>query len=156
MTKQQPMAITTCRVSTIEQEENNSLVRQAAAVQRAANELEAVIPEDGQWSGSVSSKVGKNVNRKDLKEMLEYCKKHPAVKYLIVHEVDRFMRSIKELFYFEVEFEKVGVMVWYASQPDLNTDDYKAKLFKALEAFKGEASNVERISKSIDGHTDAL
>ena len=150
------LAITTCRVSTPEQVDNNSLGRQADAVVRAATELGATIPEDGQWSGNVSSKAGTNVKRKDLKQMLEYCKKHPQVRYLIVHEVDRFMRSIKELFYFEVEFEKLGVQVWYASQPELNTNDYKSKLFKALEAFKGETSNVERITKSIDGQTDAL
>lgn len=149
-------AITTCRVSTPEQIENNSLNRQEEAVLRAANELGAYIPPDGQWSGSVSSKAGTNINRKDLKAMLDYCKKHPQVKYLLVHEVDRFMRSVKELFYFEVEFEKLGVKVWYASQPELNQDDYHAKLLKALEAFKGEGSNVERQKKSIDGQTTAL
>jgi DNA invertase Pin-like site-specific DNA recombinase len=153
----QTLAITTCRVSTPEQVENNSLGRQAEAVVSAAKELEAVIPEDGQWSGSVSSKAGTNINRKDLKEMLDYCKKHSQVKYLIVHEVDRFMRSVDELFYFEVLFRaEVGVKIIYASQPELNTDDYKAKLFKALEAFKGEGSNVERQKKSIDGQTTAL
>lgn len=153
----QILAITTCRVSTPEQEQNNSLGRQAEAVKQAAIELNAIIPDDGQWSGSVSSKVGNNVHRKDLKAMLDYCKKHPTVRYLIVHEVDRFMRSIDELFYFEVLFRKeVGVKIIYASQPDLNTDDYKTKLFKALEAFKGEASNVERITKSIAGQVDAL
>jgi DNA invertase Pin-like site-specific DNA recombinase len=153
----QILAITTCRVSTPEQEENNSLNRQAEAVKQAAKELGATIPQDGQWSGSVSSKVGNNVNRKDLKEMLDYCKKHPQVKYLLVHEVDRFMRSVDELFYFEVRFRnEVGVKIIYASQPELNTDDYRAKLFKALEAFKGETSNVERINKSIAGQTDAL
>lgn len=153
----QTLAITTCRVSTPEQEENNSLGRQAEAVKRAAIELDAVIPEDGQWSGSVSSKTGKNVDRKDLKEMLAYCKKHPSVKYLLVHEVDRFMRSVDELFYFEVRFKhEVGVKIIYASQPELNTSDHNAKLLKALEAFKGEASNVERIKKSIDGQVDAL
>lgn len=153
----QILAITTCRVSTPEQEENNSLGRQAESVREAAKELGAVIPEDGQWSGSVSSKVGKNVHRKDLKEMLDYCKKHPSVKYLLVHEVDRFMRSVDELFYFEVRFRtEVGVKIIYVSQPDLNTDDHKTKLFKALEAFKAETSNVERINKSIEGQTDAL
>jgi DNA invertase Pin-like site-specific DNA recombinase len=153
----QILAITTCRVSTPEQEENNSLDRQAEAVKRAAAELGAIIPEDGQWSGSVSSKVGNNVKRKDLREMIDYCKEHASVKYLIVHEVDRFMRSVDELFYFEVRFrEEVGVKIIYASQPELNTNDHKAKLFKALEAFKGEVSNVERIAKSIDGQTDAL
>ncbi len=153
----QIFAITTCRVSTPEQEENNSLGRQAEAVKKAARDLDATIPDNGQWSGSVSSKVGNNVDRKDLREMLDYCKKYPQVKYLLVHEVDRFMRSVDELFYFEVRFRnEVGVKIIYASQPQLNTDDHNAKLFKALEAFKGEASNVERISKSIAGQTDAL
>ncbi len=151
------LAITTCRVSTPEQELNGSLNRQAEAVIEMANELEATIPEDGQWSGSVSSKSGTNVNRNDLKQMLEYCRKNRNVKYLIVHEVDRFMRSVDELFYFEVDFrEEVGVKIIYASQPELNTNDYHSKLLKALEAFKGEGSNVERIRKSISGDTDAL
>jgi DNA invertase Pin-like site-specific DNA recombinase len=153
----QILAITTCRVSTPEQLENNSLNRQAVAVIEAAKALGAIIPDDGQWSGSVSSKSGTNVKRKDLKEMLDYCKKHPLVKYLLVHEVDRFMRSVDELFYFEVLFrEEVGVKVWYASQPELNTNDHNTKLLKAFEAFKGEGSNVERQSKSIGGQTAAL
>ncbi len=150
------LAITTCRVSTPEQEENGSLDRQAKAVLEAAEQLNVDIPTDGQWSGSVSSLAGKNVNRHDLKEMTDYCKRNKRVKYLIVHEVDRFMRSLKELFYFEVEFEKLGVKVWYASQPELNTGDHNSKLLKAFEAFKAEGSNVERQNKSIAGQTTAL
>jgi len=149
-------AITTCRVSTPEQVANNSLKRQAEATLKAAEELGAYIPDDGQWSGNVSSKAGTNVNRKDIKDMLTYCRKHPQVKYLIVHEVDRFMRSVDELFHFEVEFRKLGVKVWYASQPELNTDNINAKLFKALKAFEGEGSNEERQKKSVDGDVDAL
>lgn len=151
------LAITTCRVSSPEQMESNSLDRQRDAVLDAAKKLGATIPEDGQWSGSVSSKAGTNTRRKDLVEMLEYCKRNPRVKYLIVHEVDRFMRSLDELFYFEVTFrETVGVTIYYASQPELNNGDYYSKLLKALEAFKGEGSNVERQKKSIDGQTKAL
>lgn len=150
-------AITTCRVSTPEQIKNGSLRRQAEAVTKAAKELGVIIPADGQWSGSVSSKAGTNTKRKDLKEMLDYCKKHHQVKYLLVHEVDRFMRSVDELFYFEVLFKtEVGVKIYYASQPELNTDDYKSKLFKALEVFKAEGSNVERTTKSISGQATAL
>ena len=152
----QILAITTCRVSTPEQMENHSLERQAKAVVDAATELDAVIPDDGQWSLSVSSKAGTNVSRKDLREMLEYCKSHPQVRYLIVHEVDRFMRSVDELFHYEVLFREFGVTVWYASQPELNTGEVYAKLLKALEAFKGEGSNLERHKKSIDGDKMAL
>lgn len=152
----QEFAITTCRVSSVEQLQSNSLNRQQRAVVTAASELGVVIPDDGQWSGSVSSKAGTNIHRKDLHEMLEYCRKNKAVKYLIVDEVDRFMRSVKELFYYEVEFEKLGVKVWYATQPDLNSDDHTAKLLKAIEVFKAEGTNVERQNKSIKGQTDAL
>ncbi len=149
-------AITTCRISSPEQKENGSLDRQVKAVRLAAKELGAVIPEDGQWSGSISSKAGTNIEREDLKEMLDYCKRNPDVKYLIVHELDRFMRSIEEMFYFTVEFKKLGVTIWYASQPELNTSDHNAKLLKALEAFKSEGSNVERIKRSTDGLADVL
>lgn len=151
-----PLAITTCRVSTDEQLKSNSLQRQARSVEEAAKQLGAIIPQDGQWSGSVSSKAGSNVKRKDIREMLEYVKKNRRVKYLIVHKVDRFMRSIKELFYFEVKFELLGVKIWYAGEPELNTDDIEAKQKKAEKVFRAEASNAERQEKSIEGLEGAL
>src|SRR5438552_2834367 len=105
-----PLAIATCRVSSFEQLESNSLNRQEQSVIEAAKYLNVTIPKDGLWSGNVSSKEGRNYTRKDLRAMLDYCKKNPAVQYLIVDEIDRFMRSIDEMFYYEVEFRnKVGV-----------------------------------------------
>ncbi len=50
------LAIVNCRVSSTEQLENNSLNRQRDAVLKAAENLGVKIPEDGWWSGSVSSK----------------------------------------------------------------------------------------------------
>ena len=79
-------AITNCRVSSDKQLKSGSLSHQAEAVKKAAKELGVVIPPDGQWSGSVSSKRGKNLERKDINEMLAFCKKHhPKVKYLIIN-----------------------------------------------------------------------
>jgi DNA invertase Pin-like site-specific DNA recombinase len=153
----QNLAIVTCRVSSNEQLESNSLNRQEKSVREAALFLGVSIPLDGVWSGSVSSKSGKNFSRKDLDDMLTYCKHHPSVKYLIVDEIDRFMRSIDEMFYFEVLFrESVGVKIWYAGDPALNSDDPLTKLRRAMEAFKAEGSNLERQIKSIKGQTDAL
>jgi hypothetical protein len=144
------LAIASCRVSSIEQLDSNSLNRQAESVYAAAKHLGVTIPPDGIWSGSVSSKAGLNYKRKDLREMLAYCKKNPAVKYLIVDEIDRFMRSM-------VEFKnKVGVKVWYAGDPELNSDNPTTKLLRALDAFKAEGSNLERQTKSIVGQTAAL
>lgn len=101
MTKQ-ILAIANCRVSSDEQLKNNSLSRQKKAVITAAAKLGVHIPDDGWWEGSVSSKRGGNLKRKDIQAMLEYCKKHPAVKYLLVDEPDRFMRSVDEAIYYEV------------------------------------------------------
>lgn len=81
------LAIANYRVSSDEQLLNNSLARQEESVLRAANDLGVEIIRT--WSGSVSSKKGSNVNRKDLEEMLEVCKKDRRIKYVIIDELDR-------------------------------------------------------------------
>lgn len=145
------LAITNCRVSTKEQEQNGSLSRQQASVMTAAKKLGATIPEDGQWSGSVSSRAGKNLKRKDLQEMLAYCKKHKNVKYCIIDEPDRFMRSGAEAFYFEIEFRKLGVQVHYACDDELNGTGAHASLLKFFKLYEGESSNEERSRKAMAG-----
>ena len=149
-------AIAVCRVSTPEQLENNSLNRQREAVIRAAEELNVTIPSDGWWSGNVSSLRGKNVDRPDLKEMVKRCKKDKRIRYVIVDEPDRFMRSINEAAYFEVVFQQLGVTVWYASDPELNKGDLSSKLLKFTKYLSAEGSNEERQNKSIAGQTKAL
>ncbi len=152
------LAIASCRVSTLEQKKNNnSLNRQWESVLKSAESLGATIPKDAVWSGNVSSKRGKNYNRKDVREMLAYCKKHRNVKYLIIDEPDRFMRSIEEAFYWEVEFQnQVGVKIWYACDDQLNTDDMTAKLMRFMKYFVAEGSNEERIKKAINGGKKAI
>ncbi len=143
-------AIALCRVSTAEQKaEGHSLQRQGENVIKAAKELAVEIA--GTWSIDQSSRAGKNLKRKDLAEMLAYCREHKRVKYLIVDEVDRFMRDIKYFYHFEAEFEKLGVTVWYASQPELNSNNMMAKLNKLFLVFRAEASNDERQSKTLNG-----
>jgi DNA invertase Pin-like site-specific DNA recombinase len=122
----------------------------------AAQKLEVIIPSDGWWSGSVSSKRGTNVNRKDLQEMIDRCKKDRRIKYAIVDEPDRFMRSIDEAAFFEVTFRQLGVTVWYASDPELNKGDLASKLLKFTKYLSAEGSNEERQTKSISGQTKAL
>lgn len=152
----QVLAIASCRVSSVEQLSNNSLKTQKEAVIRASERLGATIPVDGWWSGNQSSKRGQNLNRKDIQEMRAYCKKDPRVKFLIVSEPDRFMRSIEEAMYLEMAFKLMGVRVWYANDEDLNNDDLPAKLMKFMKYFVAEGSNNERISKSINGQVQAL
>ncbi len=150
-------AITTCRVSTVkQQDENHSLSRQEESVLAAAKRLGVTIPEDGQWSCAVSSKKGRNIHRKDLAEMLAYCKKHKRVKYCIVDEPDRFMRSISEAYYFEVEFGKLGVTVYYACDEILNGNDSAAKVMRFMRYFTAETSNDERERKTRAGFAKAI
>jgi len=155
MTKQ-TFAIALCRVSSTEQLENNSLNRQRDAVLKAAQELDVTIPDAYWWSGSISSKQGTNIRRKDLQEALSLCKKDKRIKYVIVDEPDRFMRSINEAAFFEVTFDMLGVKVWYASDPELNKGDLASKLLKFTKYLSAEGSNEERQHKSIAGQTKAL
>lgn len=152
----QALAIALCRVSSNEQLENNSLNRQRDAVYKAAQELGVIIPEEYWWSGSVSSKRGTNTKRRDLQEVIERCKKDKRIKFLIVDEPDRFMRSIDEAAFFEVTFRELGVTVWYASDPELNKGNLAAKLLKFTKYLSAEGSNEERQNKSISGQTKAI
>ena len=148
------LAIALCRVSTPEQLANNSLNRQDEAVEKCAKELGVEIVR--KWSGDVSTKRGKNLKRTDLKEMLEACRKNKRIKYLLIDEPDRFMRSIDEAFYFEVEFSKHNVKVWYASDPELNSDNHMARFMRFLKYFTAEGSNEERMKKSVSGGQKSL
>ncbi len=151
------LAIALCRVSSVEQLQNNSLNQQKGNVLKAAEKLGATIPNDGVWEGQVSSKVGVNFNRKDLLQMFDYCKKHSAVKYLIVQEVDRFMRSPDEQTYWYVRFwYELRVRVWFADKPELNEETHVASLLRYMEGWRAAGSNEERKNKSINGQTAAL
>ncbi len=153
---QQKQAIALCRVSTPEQRKNNSLNRQKESVLKASRELGVTIPDDYWWSGDISSKRGTNVHRTDLQEIISKCKKDKSIKYVIVDEPDRFMRSMDEALYFEVVFKELGVQVWYASDPDLNKGDFAAKVMKFAKYLSAEGSNEERQHKSIQGHMKAI
>jgi DNA invertase Pin-like site-specific DNA recombinase len=149
-------AIALCRVSSTEQLKNNSLKRQKDAITKAAKELNVVIPKEYWWSGSVSSLKGKNLTRKDISEIQAQCKKDKSVKYILVDEPDRFMRSVDEAIFFEVTFRNIGVTIWYASDPELNKGDLSAKLLKFTKYLTAEGSNEERQRKSISGQVKAL
>lgn len=150
----QILAVANFRVSSDEQLLSNSLARQEQSVRKAADELGVIITRF--WSGSVSSKKGSNVDRKDLEEMLAECRRNPSIKYAIFDELDRFMRSMLEIGYFIIQFKQLGVQVKFASQPNLKTDTAADTLLLMLEAFKAEGSNEERQRKSIAGQTTAL
>lgn len=142
------LAISSSRVSTPEQKQNGSLPRQEQNVINMAEKLQVKIIRN--WSDDFSSKSGMNLNRKDLKEMLEFCKQNKRVKFLIVDEVDRFMRCIEEFYWYVVEFKKIGVKVVFASQ-DINDDSLASKVQKVVLVMQAELSNDERKSKVLNG-----
>lgn len=82
-------AIALCRVSTKSQLLDGNLEPQEERIIRAANILSVEVIK--WWKLAVSSRKGKNLERKDILEMYEYCKSNKRIKYLIADEVDRFM-----------------------------------------------------------------
>jgi site-specific DNA recombinase len=141
-------AIALYRVSTVKQSiEGHSLDAQEIRVTKAADFLKAEIVN--QWRIEASSRVGKNLKRQDLKEALAYCKSR-KIDYFIIDEVDRFMRSIDEYYWYKVEFERRGVKLIFASQPELNEKGQFAKLRELLAIYEAESSNEERSRKTID------
>lgn len=153
MTKNTIKAIALCRVSTAEQKNNGSLKRQNESVEKMAKKLGARLVRT--WSGNASSKKGNNRKRTDLKEMLEYCRTHKDVKYLLVDEPDRFMRSFAEAGHYITLFGDLGVEIQFSDEA-LNGDDVSAVIARAVKIALAEGENWSRINKSIKGHEAAL
>lgn len=142
-------AVAIRRVSSKKQEENNhSLGQQDTSVQNMATVLEAEIVME--WAMATSAKKGKNLERPDLKLALNYCRYNRGVKYLLVAKVSRFMRELKMLFHYMVEFEKLGVKVVFCdpSQQKFNADNADAMYELAKKAYQAEAENEERSETS--------
>jgi site-specific DNA recombinase len=143
-------AVALCRVSTARQRaEGSSLEAQEKYVYECAAYHTADIVK--MWSLDTSSKKGKNLARKDLNEIMQYCKQTKGISYLILDEVDRFMRSVDEYYWWKVEFKKIGVFLAYAKLPEItHQDNPMAVMREMMEVFRAEASNYERISKTTD------
>lgn len=141
-------AIALCRVSTAKQRlEGTSLEAQESNVGECATYLDTEIEKI--WSLDVSSRKGKNIARKDLKEMKDYCKHHKRIKYVIVDEADRWMRSVEEAYWWKMEFKLAGVSLAYANMPEItDMDDPIAVMREMMALFQGEVSNHERITKA--------
>lgn len=141
-------AVALCRVSSARQRvEGNSLESQEAHVYDFASrvlntEIDFILALD------VSSKAGKNIKRKDLEEIRQYCKDHRYIKYFIVDKVNRLMREIKMFYWFIAELEMMGVKTYFADpqQQDLNNDDPVAQLKMFLAIYEAERDNKERIN----------
>ncbi len=139
-------AIALCRVSTKGQMLDGNLEPQKENVEKAANILDTDLVKV--WALAVSSRKGKNVKRKDLHEMRDYCKRFKSVKYLIIDEPDRFMRSIKEYYWWKVEFELVGVQIRFSNNPTADPEDDRVVFDELIDVYRAEQSNNERIKKT--------
>ncbi len=143
-------AIALCRVSTSKQRtEGSSLEAQEQRVNECADYLRADIKR--LWSLDTSSRKGKNLARKDLNEMYDTCKKDKSIKYIIVDEADRFMRSMEEAYWWKVQFKMINVSLAYANIPEItHEDDPMAVMREMMAFFQAEISNHERITKTTD------
>ena len=139
-------AIALCRVSTKGQLLDGNLDPQIESVNKAARLLDLDLVKV--WALAVSSRKGKNMKRKDLWEMLDYCKRYRSVKYLVIDEVDRFMRSIDEYYWWKMEFKKLGVRLVHANRPDIDPDDDRAVFDELIDIYRAQQSNEERMRKT--------
>ena len=144
-------AVALCRVSTLEQRvDGNSLDSQQRHVYEfAENKLECKIEQA--WRVDVSSKAGKNIKRKDLMEIREYCRKNRHIKYFIVDKVNRLMREVDYFYWFLVELKNLGVKTYFAdpSQQDLNNGDDYARFKMFLEIYAAEKDNKDRAETTL-------
>ncbi len=140
------LAIALCRVSTNGQLRDGNLDPQIERVNKAADFLQSQIVR--RWELAISSRKGKNIKRKDLLEMYAYCRSNKRIKYLIVDEVDRFMRSIDEYYWWKVQLKSIGVQLIHANKPHVNPDDQAAVFDELIDVYKAEQSNHERITKT--------
>jgi DNA invertase Pin-like site-specific DNA recombinase len=143
-----PLAIALCRVSTKKQLDDGNLDPQIKRINKAAIFLDAEIVQ--RWELAVSSRKGKNLKRKDLVAMHIFCRNNKRVRYLIVDEVDRFMRSIDEYYWWKVEFKRIGVRLIFAENPEVDPDDPTAVFNELIKIYQAEQSNNERIHKTPD------
>lgn len=142
-------AIALCRVSTVKQGiEGSSLEAQEQRVYDAASLFNSEIVKF--WSITQSSRKGKNYQRKDLVEMLAFARADSKVKYIIVDEPDRFMRDLEKYYYWKTKFqEEAGAKLVYAKKPHLaNDDSMVSTMEEMIDVFRGEAANLERITKT--------
>lgn len=145
-----PKAIALCRVSSQKQRlEGSSLEAQEVRVYKCAAYLDVEIEK--LWSHDTSSRKGKNLARKDLHEMFDFAKGDRSIKYIIVDEADRFMRSMEEAYWWKVQFSTINVKLAYANMPEITHEDNPMSVMREMMAFfQAEASNHERITKTTD------
>ena len=112
MSSKVPGAVALCRVSTSKQRlYGNSLEAQEVRITKAAELLGADLHDSRIWRLDVSSKKGKNLKRKDILQIFDTCKKDKQIRFFIIDEPDRFMRSIDEYYWWKVEFKKINVQL---------------------------------------------
>jgi DNA invertase Pin-like site-specific DNA recombinase len=145
-------AIALCRVSTSKQRLlGSSLEAQEARVYECADYLDVSLVPADLWSLDTSSRKGKNLARKDLNEMFERCKHDKSIRYIIVDEADRFMRSMEEAYWWKVQFKMINVFLAYANMPEITHEDNPMAVMREMMAFfQAEVSNHERITKTTD------
>lgn len=141
--------ISSHRISSAGQSEGHSLEAQNSSTTHMAESMNVEIVRS--WSIVQSSNKGKNIKRKDLQEILAYCKGHRRVKYLFLDRVNRLMREMMAMVHYIVELEAMGVKVMFCdpTQQYLNGNDQLSRLMLIIEGFKAEQENKERAETTV-------
>lgn len=144
-----PQAIALRRISSLKQAEGHSLDAQESSTEKMSKEMDLEIVKA--WRIIQTSNRGKNFGRKDMEEMLAFCKKNRRVKYLLIDFVNRLMREAEVLIYYKVLFNQLGVQLVFCdpAQHNLNSGDQYSKLMLYIEAFSAEQDNDHRTGTTV-------
>lgn len=131
------------RISSQNQIGNNSLRAQEDAIQQYANEHHIKIIGSYEDVAKSGTSV---IHRPDYQKMMSDLEKHPEVKYIIVHNLDRLHRNTREQLNMIYELKAKGIGILTTS--GLNTMDEDC-----MSEILDEAAAAEKYSRRLSKET---
>ena len=144
-------AVVYCRVSTMEQVENNSLPNQEKACneycERQGFEVAKIFVDEGESA--------KTKDRPALLSMIEYCKKSKGkVQAVVFYKIDRFARKQEDFHALRAILSKSGVRLHSATESI--QDDPTGKLMEGMLAAFAQFDNDVRAERTVVGMKASL
>jgi site-specific DNA recombinase len=131
------------RISSLNQLNNNSLPAQKQAIQKFANEKNIKIVGDYVDSAKTGTSI---IHRSGYQKMISDLDKHPEVKYILAHNLDRLHRNAREQLnmIYELRAKNIGIL----TPNGLNTLDEEC-----MSEILDEAATAEKYSRRLSKET---
>ncbi|HET8671566.1 MAG TPA: recombinase family protein, partial [Candidatus Saccharimonadales bacterium] len=141
-----PNAVLYLRVSTEEQAKNLSLSVQRKHCMEYCDRQGWRVLETFTGKGESA----KTVNRKELKNLLAYCRNNPGkVQYVVVYDVTRFARNAKDHLELRELLKEYGVQL--RSTTEILDETPAGEYIELLHAGRAQLDNRQRTEKTKEG-----